>query len=369
MSEPIRILHMIGSLNVGGSQSLIINLYKNIDRTKYQFDFVIDKPNETYYKNLIESMGGKIYVMPSFNGINFSQIRKSWKEFLLSHREYKILHSHVRSYASIYLPVAKKCGVKTIVHSHSTSNGSGIKSFAKKVLQYPLRFVSDYYFACSKESAKWLFGNRVSKSSKCVVLKNAINTEQYLLDEKIRSEYRNQLHIHNNLVYLHVGRLHESKNHMFLLDVFGALHKMNDETKLLIVGDGDLKEKIQNKICDLKLSDSVFLLGNRDDVPQLMMASDCFLFPSNWEGLPVTVVEAQASGLECFISDRITKEVQVSDLVHYLSIDNGIDIWIDSLKGFKYQKKDVREYIIDSGFDVRSTSNLLCDFYQRIVND
>ena len=172
--KEIRILHMIGCLEIGGSQSMIMNIYRNIDRRIIQFDFVIDKDVKSPLYKEITQLGGKIYKMPKFNGINIIEVQSSWKKFFENHSEYKILHSHVRSYASIYLPVAKRCGVTTIIHSHNTSNGVGFPSLVKKILQFPLRYQADYLFACSKEAGEWLFGKKAIKKDNFKVIYNGI---------------------------------------------------------------------------------------------------------------------------------------------------------------------------------------------------
>jgi len=157
----IRVLQMIGSLNIGGSQAMILNLYEAIDRTKVQFDFILDEPTQRELADRVIQLGGKIYEMPKFTGKNYFEVKRAWKSFFAEHPEYKILHSHVRSYASIYFPIARKYGVATIIHSHSTSNGSGLKSLAKAMLQRPIRHMADYLFACSSASGQWLYGKKV----------------------------------------------------------------------------------------------------------------------------------------------------------------------------------------------------------------
>ncbi|HHY99566.1 MAG TPA: glycosyltransferase family 1 protein, partial [Tissierellia bacterium] len=163
------------------------------------------------------------------------------------------------------------------------------------------------------------------------------------------------------------GRFHPAKNHEFLLTVFAEIHKRNDNTKLILVGDGDLRPEIERQISDLQLGSSVILTGSRSDVPKLLQAADCFLFPSRWEGLPVTVVEAQASGMPCLISNRITKDVNVSPLVKYLSIDNGADIWVNSLDEIDYSRQDAIELIKNARFDISSTAIWLQNFYQGLM--
>lgn len=361
MSEPIRILQMIGSLNVGGSQTMIINLHKAIDKSVVQFDYIIDHPDHLYFAQIVKDLGGKIFVLPTFTGFNFFEIKRAWKKFFYDHPEYKILHSHVRSYASLYLPIAKKMGLKTIVHSHNTSNGKGLGALIKKMMQYPLRYQADYLFGCSREAGEWLFGRDVVNSSKYVFLQNAIDSKKYRFDEAARKAYRLKLGLENKKTFIHVGRFHPAKNHLFLLDIFESIHKSDENTVLLLAGDGELRLAIEQKILELNLKDCVVLLGNRDDIPQLMHAADCFLFPSLWEGLPVTVVEAQAAGLPCYVSETISKDVKISDLVTYLPVNSGTMLWTNAVMHGK--RRDVLHEIEESGFDIEKSSKKLTEFY------
>ncbi|AEF25344.1 capsular polysaccharide biosynthesis protein [Streptococcus parauberis KCTC 11537] len=161
--KPIRVLHMIGSLNLGGSQALIMNIYRNIDRTQIQFDFIIDHPSMNYYQDEIERLGGRVYSFPTFTGRNVRNVRNEWDKFFKEHVEYSIIHFHVRSYISLLIPIAKRYGLITISHSHSISNGLGLKSKIKNLLQIPIRYQADYLFACSKEAGEWLFGKAAIK--------------------------------------------------------------------------------------------------------------------------------------------------------------------------------------------------------------
>ena len=368
MKEPIRVLHMIGSLNVGGSQAMIVNLYKNIDRTKIQFDFILDHPDETYFKEAVVSLGAKVFEMPSFKGWNISQVKQAWNAFFTEHPEYKILHSHVRSYASLYIPIAKKHGVTTIIHSHSTSNGKGIASLIKRVMQSSLKRKADYLFACSEESGRWLYGDRAIKQNNYRMIPNAVDTEKFAFDASVRDEMRQALGIADDMiVYGHVGRLHPAKNHPFLLEVFKAVHEKQPNSLLLIVGDGELRAEIEEKINALGIADAVKMLGSRGDVPELMQAMDIFLFPSRWEGLPVTVVEAQAAGLPCFLSDTITRDVNTSPLVTYLPIHNGVTPWLDALMATDHPRQDVIGQIKSAGFDVTESAKNLTEFYEGVL--
>lgn len=359
----IRILHMIGNLKIGGSQSMIMNIYRNIDRNEIQFDFIVDRSEHADYAEEIKKLGGKIYVMPQFVGKNFIEVRKSWEDFFKTHKEYKILHSHVRSYASLYIPIAKKYGLITIIHSHSTSNGKGIKALVKNILQIPLRYQADYFFACSEIAGKWLFGKKIVNSQNYFMIKNAIDLEMYKEDADLRKQLRKCLGMDEGILFGHVGRFVEAKNHHFLIDIFKELSLKYEKSKLVLIGDGPLRNQIENQIEDYSLEDRVILLGNRNDVNELLQACDVMLFPSYHEGLPVTIVEAQAASLPCFISENITREVEISELVHYVSINQGTKIWVKSIEGTCLDRKDVKDSIKNAGFDISETVDWLSKFY------
>lgn len=363
----VRILHVFGGLNRGGAETMIMNLYRNVDKSIVQFDFITHNENMRDYAEEICSMGGKIYVFPKFTGGNYIELTKKWSEFFSNHPEYTILHSHVRSYASLYIPIAKKNGVKTIIHSHSTSNGSGIKSLVKKLLQFPLRYQADRFIGCSDASGEWLFGKKVTRSEKYTTLQNAIDIDKFKFNNVVRSQYRAELDL-NGRVYIHVGRLHPAKNHSFLLEVFSQIKGLDPTAVLLIVGDGELRQSIESQIISLDLASSVRMLGSRSDVENLLMAADVFLFPSEWEGVPLTVVEAQASGLPCLVSDRVTRDVCVSDLVVRLPIDEGADCWARYAETLDINRRDVSSEIAAAGYDVRKNARWLEDYYLELLD-
>lgn len=369
MREPVRILHMIGSLEIGGSQAMVMNLYEKIDRDKLQFDFIVDHHNQLYFAEKIKSMGGKIFFLPTFKGKNILEVKEAWNKFFTKHPEYKILHSHVRSYASIYIPIAKKYGLKTIIHSHSTSNGKGISSVVKAVMQYPLRFQADYYMACSDKAGRWLFGNRIIRSNNYMIIPNAIDATKFEFNQTRRSQVRHDLGVDDKYVIGHVGRLTEPKNHDFLIDIFYELKAIQNDVVLLLVGDGDLRSSIENKIDKLGIKDSVILVGNKSNTYDYYQAMDLFAFPSLWEGLGIVAIEAQASGLPCFISDKIPLEVDLGvDLIRIVSLEKSASEWAQQISKEKMvERKGWKEAVIDAGFDIESNSQFLQKFYTDLL--
>lgn len=368
MGTPIRILHMIAILEMGGSQSMIMNLYRAIDRNKIQFDFIVDHPDRnTELRNEIKSLGGNIFSFPTFRGKNLYEIRKTWDRFFKEHPEYKVLHTHSRSYASIYLPIAKRHGLVTISHSHSTSNGKGMSAKIKDLLQLPIRHQADYMFACSREAGKWLFGKRAVKSSRFKVIPNSIDSHLFIYNQERREQVRKELGIRDSFIVGHVGRLSKPKNHSFLLKCFKELNSHHKDSILLLVGDGELGNEIKNEAKRLKIEKSVIFTGSQINTYDYYQAMDCFVFPSLWEGFGIAVVEAQASGLHCIVSDRVPPDVDIgAHLITFLSIDDIVQKWEGEMSK-KYDRKNTAEYVIKAGFDITQNAVKMQKFYEELV--
>lgn len=361
----IRVLQMIGSLELGGSQAMIMNIYRNIDRNAIQFDFIVDRIEHMEYKEEIETLGGIVYTMPTFKGTNVIEIKRAWRKFFLQHTEYKVLHSHVRSYASLYIPIAKKNGITTIIHSHSTSNGRGVQAMIKKMMQYSLRYQADYLFSCSDKAGAWLFGKSALKHKNYKMISNAIDSQRFAFDEDKRIEIRKELHIENKFVVGNVGRLVIPKNHQFLIDIFiSVLHK-DANSCLLLVGDGELRNLLEKKCQQLGIQDAVMFLGSQSYVEKYYMAMDVFVFPSLWEGLGIAAVEAQAAGLSCVISDRVPKEVDIgSGLISIVRISDNSEKWADKIVAQKGKTRiSQTKAIKNAGFDISNSAYRLQQFY------
>ena len=363
----IRVLQMIGSFNMGGSQTMIMNIYRNIDRSRIQFDFVLDHPKETYFVEEAKALGAKIYTMPLFNGLNGAEVKKEWNNFFYLHPEYKVMHCHVRSYASLFLPIAKKHGVKTIIHSHSISNGSGSVAMAKNALQYPLRKQADILMACSSEAGRWLYGDRAMKSDRYVFMPNAVDLERFSFSQEKRAKARKKLGLENKFVVGHVGRFMEAKNHSFLIDAFAKLREKRPDSALLLVGEGALQLAVAEQAVKLGVAEDVIMTGNRNDVDELLCAMDVFAFPSIREGLPVTLIEAQATGLPCLVSDSITSDVEVSALIKRLGIDSAEE-WAEAMLSAG-ERRDVKQNIISAGFDIKASAEKISLLYEKLYKE
>ncbi|MDW0116282.1 glycosyltransferase family 1 protein [Sporosarcina thermotolerans] len=371
-TKPVRILHVLGELNRGGAETMVMNLYRSIDRNRLQFDFIIHGDGVYDYTQEILSLGGRIYKVKRYNGKNHIGYVKAWKSFFGKYPEYKIIHGHVRSTASIYLSLAKKNGLLTISHSHSTSSGIGLSSVVKNLLQYPIRYIADYFFACSNSAGIWLFGKKTSKKDNFFVINNAINTKEFIIDFEKRKMKRKELGVSEKFVIGHVGRFGTEKNHEFLIDIFNEVYLRNRNSVLVLVGDGEQKQRIQQKVKKLDLSSNVIFTGVRSDIPDLLRAMDVFVFPSLFEGLPVTLVEAQASGLPCIVSNNITEEIKITSLIKSISLNNDAGYWAENILKFAKSKKRGNTYsdIVNSNYDISlsaiSYQNFMLNKYEEL---
>lgn len=368
-NKTIHILHVIGIMNRGGAETMIMNLYRNIDRTKIQFDFVENEGEEAAFDEEIRSLGGRIYRCPRYRGKNHFVYTKWWQNFFENHKgEYPIVHGHIGSTAAIYLSVAKKYGAYTIAHSHSAGIGSGLY----RLFAYPTRYVADHFFACSRDAGVSRYGRKVgTNTNRCQVLNNAIDTAKFTINFEIRQQVRNALQIREDtLVIGHVGRFVDAKNHQFLIDVFRSIHRNVPASVLLLVGDGELRPAIEQRIAEYGLTDSVVFTGVQSDVSRFYQAMDIFVFPSIYEGLGIVAIEAQAAGLPCCVADTLPDEVAITELVQFRSLEDGADQWAEWVLGrTKESRRDTLEDIQKAGYDISSTSVWLENFYRNVVEN
>lgn len=368
MSKAIKVLHVFAGLDIGGAETMVMNFFRTIDSSAVQFDFMKHTEESCFYEAEIKERGGVIYHCPKYNGKNHFEYRRWWENFLKQHQEYHVLHSHVRSTASIYIPIAKRNGIKTIIHSHSTSNGDGVSAIIKAALQYPLRYQADYYLACSMEAGEWLFGKRICKSNKFQVIKNAIDIKKFLYNKQVRNATRKELGIDNEFVVGFLARVSTPKNPLFVLDVFEEILKLKSGVKLLFVGDGQLLPIIKKKAIEKKVSSDIIFTGLRVDTERMYQAMDCYLLPSLWEGLGISLIEAQASGLKCICSENIPREAILSENIKVINLNAGCKIWAKNIVKINenYERRDMYDAIANAGYDIFESSESLINLYQSV---
>lgn len=366
MTEPIRILHVLGGISLGGAESRIMDLYRHIDRDSIQFDFLIHQTEKGYYEEEIEALGGRIYRVPRFRLYNIAAYKKALRAFFSGHREFKAVHGHMTSTAALYLPIAKKCGVPvTIAHARSAGVDKGIKGVATRLLRIPLRKRCDHMFACSMLAAESVFGMENAHAGRVKIVPNAIDVKQFTYQEETRIRMRRELSLEDKFVVGHVGRFHYAKNHEYLLAVFQKIVSRKSNAVLLLLGEGSRMEEMKERASALGVADKVIFCGNQKETWNYYQAMDFFVFPSRFEGLPGTVVEAQGAGLRCLISDTIASEVKITELVASLSIEDKPEKWAEYvLEHEMYERKDRYEQIAAAGFDVSGQAAWYENFYR-----
>lgn len=359
--EPIRILHVLQRMEAGGTQALLMNIYRNIDRSKVQFDFLVEYPSKQFYDDEIISLGGKIYYTNVRNDYNILKFEHQLKK-ILKENNYNIIHVHAYTIGYFVLKTAKKCGVPVrIAHSHSNNMTNDLKKVLKKILQKIYPIYANEYMACSKEAGKYLFKNK-----NYIVINNAIDSSKFIFSEEIRLKKRKELGLENSFVIGHVGRFKPEKNHVFLLNVFCEVLKRCPNAKLLLIGNGDPNFDILKKIEDLNIKNNVIILKNRKDVNELYQAMDVFVFPSLFEGLGIVAVEAQASGTPVLCSDKLPSESNISPLFKSLSLNESIETWAENAinqtkNAFKH--KNMQKYVVDAGYEIKDLAQHLQAYY------
>lgn len=368
-NEPIRVAQIMGKWIGGGVESVVMNYYRHIDRTKIQFDFICDEDSTNIPYEEIEKLGGRVILIPPYQKL-FKYHNKLKK--ILKDGNYKIVHSHINTLSIFSLFAAKCAGVPVrIAHSHSTTNK---KEKKKNLLKQALRpfskeFATDY-MCCSELAGRWLFGNKEYDKGNVYLLNNAIDLDKFKYDEKIRSEKRKKLNISNDtLVIGHVGRFVEQKNHRFLIDIFNEIHKQNSNSILLLAGQGPLMEEIKSKVESLGLEKFVIFLGQIDDADKLYQAIDIFVLPSLYEGLPVVGVEAQATGLLCELSSNMTKETKILDTTRFISLDKSAKEWASIILDdySKFKRYDTTADITKSNFNIKKETIKLENKYYKLI--
>lgn len=372
-NRPIRVLQMnSGSQIYSGVAAMIYEIYKNIDREKFQFDFV--SPMKTTYeikRKEIEEMGGNIIELDTKGNL----LKRKTQLFirlkrLIKERKYDIVHinSGVFFFNLQVAFIAKISGVKRIIiHSHNGTNPKiKIKNKIAKILKPLLQFMGTDYLTCSEEAAKNMFTKKLIRNNRVITILNGIETDKFKFNQEKRNEYRKELKIEDKIVLGHIGRFMRQKNHKFLLQIFNELLKIKSNAVLLLVGEGELREEIEKQAKELGIYEKIMFLGLRKDIPELLSCMDVFVLPSFYEGLPVVGVEAQASGLPLVLSDFITKEVKISENVEYISLSQDADKWAVEINNIldKQMHRDIAyKNVKEKGFDIKETAKKIEQIY------
>lgn len=327
MNDPIRILHVVGGMGPGGLETMIMNWYRKIDKSKFQFDFLVHHKEKCFYDDEIEALGGRIHHLSLANDHNFIKYWFDLKRFFKENKQYKILHGHHSTFGVFYLSAAKRGGIKwRISHSHIASYSKTLRGIIFYLFSRLFKKSANVHYACSKLAGDYMYGN-----SKYIVINNGIDTNRFKFSYTDREYIRKQMGLDDNFVVCHVGRFFDQKNHDFLIDIYYDFLKKQSNSYLLLIGVGPLQDAIRKKVQRLQIDNRVIFLNEQRDIPAFLSASDLFLFPSLYEGLPLTLVEAQTSGLPILCSDTISTEAQINSNYFVLSLSDSAAVWAEKM--------------------------------------
>lgn len=361
MSEVKRVLQVVTIMNRGGAETMVMSHYRKIDRTKMQFDFLVNRQERGAFDDEIEQMGGRIYRLCPIRPWTYLQYFHELDTFFEEHaKDYVAVHSHIQENSGFVFKYAQRYGLMNcIANSHIDFKGWDSKILFRKFAAQYLHKYSTKNIACGEAAGKYLFGNRPYE-----VFKNAIDVEKFAFNPEIRERLRMELGINDRLVLGSVARITWQKNHTFMLEVMDEMRKEHPEALLLLVGTGEKEPEIREKIKYKGLEDSVWMLGSKPNVNEYLQAFDLFFMPSLFEGLPVSVIEAQAAGLPCVLSDTIDRETDVTDLASFVSLNENAERWCKAIvEASKKTRRDTRKQISEAGYDVELNVKRLMDYY------
>ncbi|HEY8422187.1 MAG TPA: glycosyltransferase [Thermoclostridium sp.] len=365
--EPIRILHVIENFSLNnGVNSVVMNYYNHIDRSRFIFDFIVHEPVPEENIERFRKNGSRVYIMPQLRVKNLVAYIIKLARFFIIHKEYRIIHGHLPNAAFLYLGIARLFRIPVrIVHSHNEiSADTFLKKVRNNILNLLIPLAANQYAACSRNSAKYLFGKR---GESAFLLNNAIDTGKFSYSHDTRIRIRKELNIsEEQLVIGHVGRFCPQKNHAFIIDVFFEVCSILPDSRLILIGDGELFTAIERKVNSLDLSNKVVLVGVSDRVNEYLQAMDIFILPSLFEGFPVSAVEAQMSGLVCYLSDNINPQVSFSDKTYFLNIKEPASAWAQKIIHCNNARE--RRTVYDPRFDIKVQAKRLEDYYLHLYH-
>ncbi|MCV6628474.1 MAG: glycosyltransferase [Flavobacteriaceae bacterium] len=379
--KPIRVLQVLGMMDHGGAEVMAMNYYRGMDKSKVQFDFLLHFEEAGVFDEEIRAMGGNIYIMPRILPANYFKYKKALKHFFATHKDYDIVHSHINAYGTFVIQAAKKAGILIrISHSHTSITPwykkifekninlvSTVKEIVQNLLRPSLVRNATVHLACGEKAGKWMYG---SKSKNFIVINNAIDAKRFRWDATKRIAKKKELGLEGIELVGHVGNFNEAKNHKFIVQCFASMLQTTPNLKLLLVGGGGLFEEIQEEVQQLGIDNKVLFLGSRNDVDELLQAFDLMLFPSIYEGLPLTLVEAQAAGLPVLASANITTEIAITDILRFLPLADGTEAWATAArKQMQLERKDTLKAIQQSGYDLEANAKMLQNLYLEKIKE
>ena len=368
----VRVLQVIDNMNAGGMETMLMNYYRKIDRNKIQFDFLIFHKEHCLFEDEIENLGGKIYKITSRRE-NFLKNRRELKIFFKTHK-YNIVEFHQGITYYYPLIIAKKYGIENrIIHNHGINLKylKILKIYNNLYLKKRISNLANYYFTCAKEVENHLFSNKIIKDNKAILVNNAIDLEKFKFSSNNREKIRKEFNINKNEMLIgHIGSFTIPKNHLFLLQIFEEISKMKKNVKLLLVGTGPLEDQIIKKIKDLNLEDKIIITKNRQDVNEIMSALDCLIFPSIFEGIPLTLIEAQTAGVPIYISNTINPKSKVIDNGMVISLKNEPKIWAETIindNHHRIEKEKCFNLMKKTNFNIDTEAKKIENIYLKML--
>lgn len=358
----IKVLHVVSSMSLGGVETLLRTYYENMDRSMFSFDFACYTDYYGPSRKILENMGCKV-----FNIVSKKKILASYKNLykVCKDGNYDIIHVHLDDKSMLPIICAKHANIPIrIVHAHLGKYGNWINELEQKIEKFFIFKFANAYFACSQKASEEFFG----KNKEVFIMNNSIEYSKFEFSASERKKIRKDLKINDDEIVIgNIARLAEQKNVMFLLNVFKKLSDNNSKYKLLLVGEGNLKESIKEFIKENRLESKAILLGSKVDAYRYYNALDIFTLPSKYEGLGISFIEAQINGIETLASTAVPIETKISNNIQYLPIDNSVDLWVESIKKIKYQRKN--ENVIDKKYDIHKSVTLLENQYIELLKN
>lgn len=371
INSTVRVLQVLHSMNRGGAENALMNYYRQLERHKVQFDFLLTDQGKCDFEDEILSLGGRVFRVPPLVMTHPMAYLRGVKQFILSHPEYKIVHSHTSSKSAIPLAIAKSCGVPVrISHSHSSQTERGLAGMIRDLLKLPLKKTANVYFSCGEQASVWLYGKRMTDDGRVTIIRNVIDASKFRYNKETREKIRKELGIGpDTFVIGHVARFSDVKNHRFSVEILHEYLRINPDTILLLVGDGNERDNIMSHAKELNVADRVRMVGVVLNVYDYEQAMDAFILPSFYEGLPLSIIEAQVSGLPCYTTkDKVSNECSVTDLVNYLPLDSGAKFWADAIhKNSVTERIDRFDEVKAAGYDSVSAALKLENIYLDLL--
>lgn len=363
-TSPIRVLMIFTIMDRGGAETMVMNYFRNVDRSKVVFDFLVHREEEGAYDNEIKALGGKIFKLPGISLKSLYAYKQAVHSFFEEHNDYRIIHGHCSELGYWIYKEASKRGVPFIAaHAHNAPLGWDLKMPFRNVLKRLMRPYLTHCFTCAEASAIWLFGKERAKNA--IFQANAVDASKFQYAENKRNKVRAREQWDKRFIIGNVSRFDKQKNHLFLLDIVSEMLKKRKDILCVLIGaNGSEYEKVKQRIKDLNLGNHIKLYGTRSDIPELMQGMDVLLFPSFHEGLSVTMIESQSSGLKTYTSTGVSKQVAIiPKLVDFIDLNRGAKYWASQILQQKYERKNTFESIKVAHFDIKENAKWLTEFY------